>query len=197
MNSPTYPHIPASALPDPVREAEVRRRRLIVAHEARVHEAPGPVVVPPVRDYEHVLVATFEWTAAGYALLAGGISVLAFTPWLGRGFTDSGPGRHAALALIAAALAALAALHYGIPHAQGGKLWSLPLAWFHWLLVNAGFLYPAWIFHAGGTSTEEAWDRLPVVMAVLLAGGLAATVVNLVASMLHSDDAPEITRLGV
>lgn len=157
-------------------------------HHWHVHEtivSPPPVDV--VRNPDIPIIHAFRIAAGAYlAVTIAAVALFSF------GVIDPGVvgGRFvlcAGIGLVAAALSFVGGIMYGLPHVLGGSLWSVRLAWSHFVALNVAVLLPLWYLIFNRTLAELASTEILAVVVTLHAGAIGTFILNLVESAVHFD----------
>lgn len=150
-------------------------------HEEIVHPSEDDVV----RNPDAHVVNAFRIAAASYlGLTLGALGLLSagvIPPEAigGRMLLCAGAG------FVAAALLFLAGVLYNVPHALGGGLWSVKLAWSHFAALNAAVLVPVWFLIFRRTLADLAAAEILAMVVILHAGAIAAFIANMFESVTH------------
>src|SRR5262245_3600673 len=141
-----------------------------ISHHAPA--APTPEITP-YREPDELVVQAFELAAVGYlAAVLGPVLLL-----VGGVIAPSAVGGWAETYFMAGclplALAVLAGVLYGLPVTLGTRLWSPPLAWLHFALLNSALAVPLWRLLGDRAPAGIGAAEVVAAAVALQAGGLA------------------------
>ncbi len=155
-------------------------------HQWHVHEElvrPGEADV--VRNPDAWVVNAFRIAAAVYFATTMGVLGLVATEVIpasaigGRLLLCAGAG------FLASVVSFLAGMLYAVPHALGGGLWSVRLAWTHFAALNVAVLLPIWYLLFDRALADLASAEVLAMVVVLHAGAIAAFIANFYESVAH------------
>jgi len=155
-------------------------------HHWHIHET---LVAPPnhdvVRNPDIPIIYAFRIAAAVYlsatlaaiCLLSAGVISPAVVG--GRFILCAGIG------VVSSALAFLGGIIYGLPNALGGSIWSVKLAWSHFVVLNVAVLMPLGYLVFDRTVAELAAGEILAAVLILHAGAIVAFIANMIETIIH------------
>lgn len=146
---------------------------------------PAPEVAP-FREPEEQVVYAFELAAIGYLAAVLGPVLLLVGGMLPSDAVDGWSEIYFMAGCLPLALSVLAGVLYGLPLALGTRLWSVPLAWTHFAMLNSALLVPIWRLAGGRLPAGISIDQALAGVIALQAFGLAAMLANLVETGWHA-----------
>jgi len=153
-----------------------------------LHDLPGQEA-STYHEPEEVVVHAFHLASLAYLTAVLGPLLMVLGGTLPASELAGWGEIYLMTACLPLALSVLGGVLYGLPVALGERLWSVPLAWFHFALLNTALLVPFWTLLARPAAAGLSADRLLVGMVAIQLFGLACLFANLVLTAWHAREA--------